>query len=249
MASQRGARRAARGAGCLVLPRRPTSASASRRSTSSARRSIATRLARFAGLSDQDVARRGFYVSLLAWVGCVADSHEMARWFDDDTEIRAASYQVNRAGMPMLRFLVGHIAPGESPLRRGATVGPPHDRRAPGDGRGLRRSLRDHQRDRGPPRAGRARFAPRCPRPSSDGTERAAPAGPRGRADRARDARRPHRQRGRGLLAAWRRPRRRSTCSGIRRGREFDPRARRRVPGPCFDDLRRTSTRSTPGAS
>ena len=83
---------------------------------------IATRLARFAGLSDQDVAAT-YYVSLLAWVGCVADSHEMAHWFDDDTEIRAASYQVNRAGMPMLRFLVGHIAPGESPLRRGAMVG------------------------------------------------------------------------------------------------------------------------------
>ncbi len=83
---------------------------------------IATRLARFAGLSDQDVAA-AYYVSLLAWVGCVADSHEMAHWFDDDTEIRAASYQVNRAGMPMLRFLVGHIAPGESPLRRGAMVG------------------------------------------------------------------------------------------------------------------------------
>ena len=83
---------------------------------------IATRLARFAGLSDQDVAAT-YYVSLLAWVGCVADSHEMAHWFDDDTEIRAASYQVNRAGMPMLRFLVGHIAPGELPLRRGAMVG------------------------------------------------------------------------------------------------------------------------------
>jgi HD-GYP domain-containing protein (c-di-GMP phosphodiesterase class II) len=83
---------------------------------------IATRLARFAGLSDHDVAAT-YYVSLLAWVGCVADSHEMAHWFDDDTEIRAASYRVNRAGMPMLRFLVGHVAPGESPLRRGATVG------------------------------------------------------------------------------------------------------------------------------
>jgi HD-GYP domain-containing protein (c-di-GMP phosphodiesterase class II) len=83
---------------------------------------IATRLARLAGLADHEVAAT-YYVSLLAWVGCVADSHEIGRWFDDDTEIRAASYQVNRAGMPMLRFLVGHLAPGAPPLRKGAMAG------------------------------------------------------------------------------------------------------------------------------
>ena len=45
---------------------------------------IATRLARVAGLPE-DAQAAAFYVSLLAWVGCVADSHEMSRWFGDDT--------------------------------------------------------------------------------------------------------------------------------------------------------------------
>jgi len=67
---------------------------------------IATRLSVVAGLSSDEQAA-AYYVSLLAWVGCVADSHEMARWFGDDTHIRAASYEVNRAGLPMLRFLLG----------------------------------------------------------------------------------------------------------------------------------------------
>src|SRR5881398_2007616 len=66
---------------------------------------IATRLAAVADLSAEEQAAV-YYVSLLAWVGCVADSHEMARWFGDDTQIRAASYEVNRAGLPMLRFLL-----------------------------------------------------------------------------------------------------------------------------------------------
>ncbi len=83
---------------------------------------IAARLAALAGISDEE---RGaaFYVSLLAWVGCVADSHELSRWFGDDTQIRAASYEVDRAGLPMMRFLLGHLAAGGSSLQRVATVG------------------------------------------------------------------------------------------------------------------------------
>jgi HD-GYP domain-containing protein (c-di-GMP phosphodiesterase class II) len=72
---------------------------------------IATRLAAAAGLSDAEQAGV-FYVSLLAWVGCVADSHELARWFGDDTAIRADSYQVDKTALPMLRFMIGHLAGG-----------------------------------------------------------------------------------------------------------------------------------------
>lgn len=83
---------------------------------------IATRLARFAGLSE-DAQAAAFYVSLMAWVGCVADSHEMARWFGNDNQLRADSYAVNKAGLPMLRFLLGHVAVGASPLRRISMTG------------------------------------------------------------------------------------------------------------------------------
>ncbi len=83
---------------------------------------IANRLAAAVGLSEGERAA-AFYVSLLAWVGCVADSHELSRWFDDDNQIRAASYEVDRAGLPMMRFLLGHLALGGSPLQRVSMVG------------------------------------------------------------------------------------------------------------------------------
>src|SRR4051812_17022709 len=83
---------------------------------------IATRLAVLAGLTEEEQAA-AFYVSLLAWVGCVADSHEMARWFGDDNQLRADSYFVDKAGLPMLRFLLGHVAAGAAPFRRLSMTG------------------------------------------------------------------------------------------------------------------------------
>ena len=69
---------------------------------------LADRLAELAGL-DPEARAALFYVSLLAWVGCVADSHELARWFGDDSRLRGASYHVDRAGLPMLRFLLANV--------------------------------------------------------------------------------------------------------------------------------------------
>ncbi len=83
---------------------------------------IATRLAAAAGLSPEQQAAAS-YVSLLAWVGCVADSHELSRWFGDDRVVRADSYQLDKAGLPMLRFLLGHVSAGGPPLQRITMVG------------------------------------------------------------------------------------------------------------------------------
>ncbi|RNL63788.1 HD domain-containing protein [Nocardioides marmoriginsengisoli] len=83
---------------------------------------IAGRLARLAGLTEDEQASV-FYVSLLAWVGCVADSHELAHWFDDDRQIRADSYEVDKVGMPMMRMMLGHVAADSRPLRRITMVG------------------------------------------------------------------------------------------------------------------------------
>jgi HD-GYP domain-containing protein (c-di-GMP phosphodiesterase class II) len=83
---------------------------------------IATRLAALAGLTESEQAA-AYYVALLAWVGCVADSHEMARWFGDDTQIRAASYEVNRVGLPMMRFMLANLATDGSSVRRLSTTG------------------------------------------------------------------------------------------------------------------------------
>lgn len=83
---------------------------------------IATRLARLAGL-DEDEQAATFYVSLLAWVGCIADSHELAHWFGDDRQIRADSYQVDKVGLPMMRMMLSHVGAGSGPVRRMTVLG------------------------------------------------------------------------------------------------------------------------------
>ncbi|KAB7753200.1 HD domain-containing phosphohydrolase [Mycolicibacterium mucogenicum] len=83
---------------------------------------IATRLAAAAGMAPEHPAA-AFYVSLLAWMGCVADSHELAHWFADDLQMRADSYQVDKAGPGMARFLLGHLAQGQPALQRITMVG------------------------------------------------------------------------------------------------------------------------------
>ncbi|HEV7203451.1 MAG TPA: HD domain-containing phosphohydrolase [Jatrophihabitans sp.] len=83
---------------------------------------IATRLARFAELDDVTQANT-FYVSLLAWVGCISDSHELSHWFGDDRGIRADSYQLDKVGLPMMRFMLGHVGGDAGPLRRITMIG------------------------------------------------------------------------------------------------------------------------------
>lgn len=83
---------------------------------------LATRLAALAGLGDE-VRADVFYVSLLAWVGCIADSHELATWFGDDRQMRSDSYQIDRLPLPMMQFMLAHLGSGSPPLQRMATVG------------------------------------------------------------------------------------------------------------------------------
>ncbi|MFT3834678.1 MAG: HD domain-containing phosphohydrolase [Micropruina sp.] len=83
---------------------------------------LATRLARLAGLDD-DAQADTFYVSLLAWVGCVADSHEIAAWFGDDRQLRVDSYAVDRTMLPMMRFMLARLGSGSPPVQRLTTIG------------------------------------------------------------------------------------------------------------------------------
>ena len=83
---------------------------------------IARRVADAAGFEDWQRSAV-FYVSLLAWVGCISDSHELARWFGDDRQFRADSYQVDMAGSPLKRFVLGHVGLGSPPLRRLTMIG------------------------------------------------------------------------------------------------------------------------------
>lgn len=82
---------------------------------------IATRLADAAGF-EPGAREAVYYASLLAWVGCTADSSELARLFGDDLRIRADSYETDLSGLPLLTFMVRNAGSGSSPLRRLALI-------------------------------------------------------------------------------------------------------------------------------
>ncbi|GAB20786.1 putative LuxR family transcriptional regulator [Gordonia effusa NBRC 100432] len=83
---------------------------------------IARRLGTLAGFSaEQQTAV--FYVSLLAWVGCISDSHELSRSFGDDLRIRSESYLIDKAGLEMMRFMFAQVMRGRPPLQGVTMVG------------------------------------------------------------------------------------------------------------------------------
>ncbi len=59
-----------------------------------------------------------FHVSMLAWVGCVADAPEVTANFGDDIEFRADSYDIDLGGMAALAFFLGHAGAGGSITQR-----------------------------------------------------------------------------------------------------------------------------------
>src|SRR6266567_4239966 len=59
-----------------------------------------------------------YYVMVLAWVGCVADTAEVATWFGDDIAFRGDSYRVDLAGLPLMGFALSHAGAGTPFLHR-----------------------------------------------------------------------------------------------------------------------------------
>ena len=85
---------------------------------------IAARLGDRLGL-DADEREALYYVVMLAWVGCVAETPEVAGWFGDDIAFRHDGLSVDRAGLPMLGLALGHVGAGTSVahrLRLGVTL-------------------------------------------------------------------------------------------------------------------------------
>lgn len=78
---------------------------------------IAARLGDLVGVEPDD---RGalYYVATLAWVGCVADTPEVAAWFGDDIAFRRDSFHVDLAGLPMFGFMLRHVGAGSPALHR-----------------------------------------------------------------------------------------------------------------------------------
>jgi HD-GYP domain-containing protein (c-di-GMP phosphodiesterase class II) len=83
---------------------------------------VGLRLAELLDLEEPDRAVV-YYVALLAWVGCHADSHEQAAWFGDDIEFRAGMHETDLAGLPAAKYVIGRVGRGRPPLRRALLAG------------------------------------------------------------------------------------------------------------------------------
>ena len=83
---------------------------------------IAARLADHMGLSAAD-RETTYYLALLAWVGCTADSHETASRFGDDITLRAGVYDVEIGSPAMLGYLLRRAGSGAGVQRRARVAG------------------------------------------------------------------------------------------------------------------------------
>lgn len=85
---------------------------------------IATRLAEWLDL-EQATRDQIYWVSLLATVGCTADSYELRRLFGDDIALRAGIYDVGPSELAIARYFLARAGSDGGPLRRvrsGATL-------------------------------------------------------------------------------------------------------------------------------
>ena len=78
---------------------------------------LGLRLADCVGLSQEERAAV-YYVALLGWVGCHAESHEQAAWFGDEIAMKADRYEVDMVGRAGASFVLRHVGAGGSPLQR-----------------------------------------------------------------------------------------------------------------------------------
>ena len=100
---------------------------------------LACRLGERMGLDEQQRATL-YYVAMMGWVGCIADSHDAAAWFGDDITYRAGVYDVDMKPLPFLGYLLRRAGSDGSPARRvgaGAAV-------LTTGGRGVQEALRSH---------------------------------------------------------------------------------------------------------
>lgn len=83
---------------------------------------IAMRLADAAGIPD-DVRAAAYYTSLLTWIGCAADTSDLAGLFGDESELYAETHEDDLGGLTMALFTARHLGNGSSRLRRFGMVG------------------------------------------------------------------------------------------------------------------------------
>ena len=78
---------------------------------------IAMRLADIGDAGDE-VRAATYYTSLLTWIGCAADTSDLASLFGDEMGLYADTHDVDLAGMTLAVFMIRHLGRGSSPVRR-----------------------------------------------------------------------------------------------------------------------------------
>ena len=78
---------------------------------------LALRIADRVGLEESQRANI-YYANLLVWIGCHADSFELAGLFSDDIGFRADYFQVDQRGLPMYRAFFNHTGAALPPMQR-----------------------------------------------------------------------------------------------------------------------------------
>ncbi|GAA3327433.1 HD domain-containing phosphohydrolase [Paeniglutamicibacter sulfureus] len=67
---------------------------------------------------DKPARERIYHANLLAWIGCHADSFELAALFDDDIAFRSDYYLIDAQGLPMLSLMLRHTGSQHAGGRR-----------------------------------------------------------------------------------------------------------------------------------
>ncbi|WP_269044954.1 HD domain-containing phosphohydrolase [Paenarthrobacter sp. Z7-10] len=75
---------------------------------------------RIADRTNANPAERGsiYYAHLLAWIGCHADSFELAAMFSDDIAFRADYYTIDQRGLPMYKSFFSHTGAALPPVQQ-----------------------------------------------------------------------------------------------------------------------------------
>lgn len=83
---------------------------------------VAMRLGEVAGMPEA-TRTAAYYTSLLTWVGCAADTSELAVLFGDETELYAETHDEDLGGVTMALFVARRLGRGGSGFRRIGMVG------------------------------------------------------------------------------------------------------------------------------
>jgi HD-GYP domain-containing protein (c-di-GMP phosphodiesterase class II) len=68
--------------------------------------------------AGSEVRAATYYTSLLTWVGCAADTSDLAELFGDEVGLYADTHDGDLAGATLAMFMLRHLGRGSSPIRR-----------------------------------------------------------------------------------------------------------------------------------